>query len=140
VTSVETESREEATVEVTREILVEAEPDEVWEALTDPARLEEWFANDVELEATPGGEGVFRWENGEERRARVEDVDVGRRFAFRWQDEAGDESVVAISLDAVDAGTRVVVTESAIGPQACAGEWSTALELWLAVGRSAVLA
>jgi uncharacterized protein YndB with AHSA1/START domain len=127
-------------VEVTREILVEAEPGEVWEALTDPARLEEWFANDVELEAEPGGEGVFRWENGEERRALVEEVEVGRRFAFRWRDEVGDETVVAFSLDAVDAGTRVVVTESATGLHACVGEWGVALELWLVVGRTAVLA
>jgi uncharacterized protein YndB with AHSA1/START domain len=127
-------------VEVTREILVDAEPGEVWEALTDPARLEEWFANDVQLDAEPGGGGVFRWDDGEERYALVEDVDVGRRFAFRWRDESGDESVVAISLDAVGAGTRVVVTESATGPTACAAEWATALELWIVVGRTAVLA
>jgi uncharacterized protein YndB with AHSA1/START domain len=126
-------------VEVTREVLVEAEQSDVWEALTDPARLEEWFANDVELEAEPGAEGVFRWENGEERRALVEDVEVGRRFAFRWRDEDGEETVVAFSLYAVDAGTRVVVTESAPGPRACAGEWATALELQLVVGRAVLV-
>jgi uncharacterized protein YndB with AHSA1/START domain len=127
-------------VEVTREIVVDAEPEEVWEALTDPARLEEWFANDVELDAEAGGEGVFRWENGEERYALVEEVDVGRRFSFRWRDGAGEETVVAISLDAVGPATRVVVTESATGPAACAAEWATALELCVAVGRTAVLA
>ena len=127
-------------MEVTREIVVDAEPEEVWEALTDPARLEEWFANDVELDAEAGGEGVFRWENGEERYALVEEVDVGRRFSFRWRDGAGEETVVAISLDAVAAGTRVVVKESATGPTACAAEWATALELWIVVGRTAVLA
>jgi uncharacterized protein YndB with AHSA1/START domain len=127
-------------VEVTREILVEAQSDDVWEALTDPARLEEWFANDVELDAEPGGEGVFRWDNGEERYAVVEEVDVGRRFSFRWRDGVGEETVVAISLDAVGPATRVVVTESATGPAACATEWATALELRVVVGRTAVLA
>ena len=34
-------------MEVTREIVLPAAPDEVWEALTDPERLSEWFANDV---------------------------------------------------------------------------------------------
>jgi uncharacterized protein YndB with AHSA1/START domain len=121
----------EATMDVTRELELEAEPAEVWEALTDPDRLEEWFANEVELEAEPGGEGRFRWENGEERHAIVEVVDVERRFKFRWRDEAGDETVVAISLDPIELGTRVVVTETAVGPQACAGEWGTALELRL---------
>ena len=128
-------------MEVTREVVVEAEPADVWEALTDPARLEEWFASEVELDPEPGGSGVFRWENGEERQAVVEDVDVGRRFAFRWRGD-GEESVVAISVQPVEAGTRVVVTESATGLQACvaAGEWATALELWFVVGRTVVLA
>jgi uncharacterized protein YndB with AHSA1/START domain len=127
-------------MEVERELVVEAEPDEVWEALTDPERLEEWFANDVELDAEPGGEGVFRWDSGEERHAVVEDVHVGRRFAFRWRGEDGYETVVAISLDAIDAGTRVLVTESPAGPMACAGEWGTALELRLLLWRVAAVA
>src|ERR671933_1655180 len=44
-------------VEVTREIVVPAPPEEVWEALTEPERLEEWFANEVELDVRPGGGG-----------------------------------------------------------------------------------
>jgi uncharacterized protein YndB with AHSA1/START domain len=75
------------TVDVTRELVLPAPPAEVWEALTDSDRLEEWFANDVELDPEPGGEGVFRWEDGEIRRAHVEEVEAGRRFSFRWSDE-----------------------------------------------------
>ena len=37
-------------MEVTREIVFPVSPGEVWEALTDPDQLEEWFANDVELD------------------------------------------------------------------------------------------
>ena len=54
-------------MEVTSEVVLEATVEDVWAALTDPERLEEWFANDVELELEPGGEGVFRWADGEER-------------------------------------------------------------------------
>ena len=56
-------------MEVVREIELDAEPEDVWEALTDESQLEEWFANDVELDPTPGGRGVFRWDNGETREA-----------------------------------------------------------------------
>ena len=56
-------------INVEREIVVPEAPDEVWESLTDPERLEEWFASDVELDARPGGEGLFRWGDGDERRA-----------------------------------------------------------------------
>src|SRR6266700_6430579 len=71
-------------MEVTREIVLDAPRDEVWAALTEAERLEEWFANDVELDARPGGECVFRWENGEERRAIVEVLEEERRLALRW--------------------------------------------------------
>ena len=41
---------------VERETLVEATPEEVWAALTDEDRLEEWMAPDVELDPIEGGE------------------------------------------------------------------------------------
>jgi len=110
-------------VEVKREVVLPAERDEVWSALTDPERLQDWFANDVELDLEPGGEGLFRWDDGDERHAVVEEVAPGRRFALTW-----DESHVAIELDGVDGSTRVVVTETSTGDGAVA-EWSSALEL-----------
>ena len=40
---------------VRREIVLPNPREEVWEALTDPERLEDWFANDVDLDLRPGG-------------------------------------------------------------------------------------
>jgi len=105
-------------MEVTREIELDAPPDEVWRALTDADELEQWFANEVELEPEVGGEGVFRWDDGDERHAVVEEVEPERRFAFTW-----DDSRVVIELEEIPTGTRVVVVESP------AAEWSSALEL-----------
>ena len=48
-------------MEVTRELVLPAPPEEVWEALTDPERLEEWFANEVERD---GDALVYRWGDG----------------------------------------------------------------------------
>jgi uncharacterized protein YndB with AHSA1/START domain len=96
-------------MEVKREIVLPEAPEEVWEALTDEERLEEWFANEVELDARPGGRGVFRWDDGEERRATVEAVEHERRLALRFDDEA----VVELTLEPLVVGTRVVVVESA---------------------------
>jgi uncharacterized protein YndB with AHSA1/START domain len=116
-------------VEVTREVVLPAAPGEVWEALTDPDELEQWFANDVELELEQGGEGTFRWDDGEVRRATVVEVEEGRRFAFRWADEDGaDEALVVLELEEAEEGTRVVVRETPLVPAACAG-WGAALEL-----------
>jgi uncharacterized protein YndB with AHSA1/START domain len=118
-------------VEITRTVVLPAPPDEVWAALTDPMRLEEWFASDVELDVRPGGAGRFRWDDGDVRIAAVEEVDEGRRFAFRWADEDGsDASRVELALEPGPDrdGTRVVVTETPLVPEASAG-WATALEL-----------
>jgi uncharacterized protein YndB with AHSA1/START domain len=105
-------------MEVKREVELEAPPDEVWRALTDEDELSEWFANDVELELEPGGVGIFRWDNGEERHAVVEEVDPERRFVFTW-----DTSRVEIELEGTSVGTRVTVIEAPVA------EWSSALEL-----------
>jgi len=93
---------------VTREIVFPAPPDEVWEALTDPEQLEEWFANDVELDAREGGEGVFRWDDGEERHATVVEAAPGERLVLDWD----EEGTVVLTLEEVEEGTRLRVRES----------------------------
>jgi uncharacterized protein YndB with AHSA1/START domain len=101
-----------------REIVLPADRDDVWEALTNPEELAEWFANDVELDLRPGGGAVFRWANGEERRATVTEVEDGERLAFEWE----DEGEVAFTLADDDAGTLLTVEETAPA-------WTTALDL-----------
>ena len=86
--------------------------------LTDPARLEEWFATEVELDLEEG-EGHFRWENGE-RHAVVETVEEGRRLVTPDR-RGGRETQVDFTIEEVEEGN---VTETA--PVA---EWGTALEL-----------
>jgi uncharacterized protein YndB with AHSA1/START domain len=106
-------------MEVTREIDFPVPPDEVWEALTDPDRLEEWFANDVELDPRPGGAGTFRWEDGEERHATVVEAEPGERLVLDWDDDGGG---VELTLEETEDGTRLHIRESS-------PEFSTALEL-----------
>ncbi|HET9116162.1 MAG TPA: SRPBCC domain-containing protein [Gaiellaceae bacterium] len=103
---------------VEREIVVPEAPEEVWEALTEPDRLEEWFATEVELDARPGGEGVFRWGDGDERRAVVREVEEAERLVLDWDDGGS----VVLELEPVVEGTRVHVVESS-------PEFAPALEL-----------
>src|SRR2546423_6501695 len=92
-------------VTVEREIVVPEEPGEVWESLTDPERLEEWFASDVELDARPGGEGVFRWGDGDERRAVVRELEEAERLGLGW----GGGGRVAVELEPGVDGARAHV-------------------------------
>lgn len=106
---------------IRREIVLDEPPEEVWEALTDPGRLEEWFANEVELDLETG-EGVFRWDDGSERRAEIDVLEPERRLGFRWSDEEGEGSRVDFTLVPEEDRTRLVVVEQD-------AEWSAALEM-----------
>src|SRR5947209_18279018 len=103
---------------IVKEIVLPAGRDDVWEALTDAKRLEDWFANDVDLDLRPGGGASFRWANGEERHATVTEVDHERRLAVEWD----DDGAVELTLDDDADGTPLTVVESSPA-------WSTALDL-----------
>ena len=113
---------------VERETVVEAGPEEVWEALTDEDRLSEWIAPEVELDPVEGGELLVRGD-GDERRGTVETVTDGERFAFTWERPGEGESLVEFTVEAIPEGTRVVVVETAIsGPTALASaDWAPPL-------------
>jgi uncharacterized protein YndB with AHSA1/START domain len=105
---------------VEREVLLPIPVEEAWEAVTEPAELEEWLADEVELDLEEGGAARFRWEDGTERTGTVEIVAEPVRLTFSWDDgtERGASSV-DVTLIPVDEGTRVRVVET--GPAAMAG-------------------
>jgi uncharacterized protein YndB with AHSA1/START domain len=133
---------------VRRTIHLDAEPAEVWEALTDESLLSEWLAPEVELDPREGGELVCRFADGEERRGQVALVEEAERLAFHWRrrEEAG-ESRVEWLVDAVAGGTRLTVIETGrwadfgpmtpeIGPSASGFGWVPRLgALRLVLGR-----
>jgi len=108
---------------IRKEIVLPATREDVWEALTEPERLEDWFANEVEVDLQPGGDVSFRWSNGEERHATVTEVEPQRRLAFEWDGGTDEErGEVEFTLDDDVDGTRLVVIESSPA-------WSIALDL-----------
>ncbi len=123
---------------VKRTVLLDAEPSEVWEALTDEALLSEWLASEVELDPREGGELICRFDDGEERRGEVAVVEEAERLAFTWHREEGGESWVEWIVDAVADGTRLTVVETATpaGPMLVAASWAPRLgSLRLVLGR-----
>ncbi len=112
---------------VRREIVFPEPREDVWRALTETELLEEWFANEVELDLRPGGSGVFRWGDGSVREATVEEVDPERRLGFRWRDVEGEEpeTLVELTLEDDPEGTRLLVVET----PAESAEWASALSL-----------
>jgi uncharacterized protein YndB with AHSA1/START domain len=114
---------------VTRSVELDAAPAEVWDALTEDALLGEWLADEVELEAEPGGEIVCRYADGEERRGEVELVEEAERLAWSWRRDGGGPSRVELVLDAVADRSRLTIIETAplraSGPLLLAGAGAT---------------
>lgn len=72
-------------------VVIDAEPDEVWEAIVDDDTRADWLDDDRPID--------------------IETVEEGRRLVWWW---GGDEgfSRVEVELVPLVSGTRVVVTES----------------------------
>lgn len=87
---------------VTREVRLDGDPEEVWQALVDADRRAEWLDDDRPIE-------VVR-------------VEAGRCIEWRWRtpDAHGVESTVTIELErAADGRTHLTVTERASAAASC---------------------
>ena len=101
-----------ATVERTVEL--DAPTDVVWAALTEDELLSDWFGGPASLDPVPGGSGRFETDDGTVRRARVDEVDPGRRLSWRWWTDGDDDGpITAVTFELIEGstGTRLVVTE-----------------------------
>jgi uncharacterized protein YndB with AHSA1/START domain len=93
------------------ETVVPATPEETWEAITEPDRLGDWLAEDVEIELRPGG-GLRIGLDDAERSGFVEEVDEPRRLVFWWATDGEESTRVEIDLEPEPEGTRVRVVET----------------------------
>lgn len=104
-----------------RHVVIEASPEQLWEALTEPEALAAWFGSQVEWDLRPGGAARFVEEDGSERSGVVDAVAPGRHLSFRWWPEDGPDAVasqVTYTLRPEAAGTRLIVTEQRMAPSA----------------------
>jgi uncharacterized protein YndB with AHSA1/START domain len=109
---------------IEREVLIEAPVDVVWSVITDPSHLVHWWSEQAELDLRPGGAGEFTFTNREGQRVtaplRIEAVEPGRRFVYRWsqpegeEPHAGNSALVEFTLEPEGEATRLRVRESGI--------------------------
>jgi uncharacterized protein YndB with AHSA1/START domain len=113
---------------IERTMTLEVPRDEVWAAITEPDRISKWFGKETELDLRPGGHGVFRWENMDDVRVVVEEVDPPRKFSYRWTPSHtpadAPKTLVEFVLEEVPEGTVLRLVESgfaALPPKAREG-------------------
>ncbi len=107
-------------LDITKTIDIKAPASKVWAALTEADLIAQWFGDTAELDATPGGVGMFAWkEHGHGPfRVLVERADKPKTLIYRWAREAnvdpvpGNSTVVRFDLDEIEGGTRLTLVET----------------------------
>jgi uncharacterized protein YndB with AHSA1/START domain len=111
-----------------REIVIEAPPEIVWDAVTEPDQIALWFSDAAEFDLQPGGAGSLTWHPGGRATdelsetmvipVQVLEVDPPRHFSFRWTHPEGAEAteenslLVEFTLTPEGDATRLSVVES----------------------------
>jgi uncharacterized protein YndB with AHSA1/START domain len=107
---------------IEREIYIEAAPEVVFEVVSSPDHLEQWWPDEAHYDPVPGATGdiVFgeRGAGGTVVPFAVVDAEPPRTFAFRWTQPAGEPAVegnsllVTFELAPSRGGTLLKMTES----------------------------
>mgnify|MGYP000964855465 CR=1 FL=1 len=112
---------------------LDATPERVWRAITDPEELSAWYPlRVVAADMRPGGTIEFVDDESNVYRAAIREFDVGRRFSFCEE----DADIIDIDLVRTDDGTIITFTHTfAEGPPPAnpAAGWHRCLENLAAV-------
>ena len=86
---------------IERELYVEATPEIVFEVVSDPAHVKQWWSDDARYETVVGSAGEILFadaDGGKVEAFTVVDLQPPTRFSFRWTHPAGEEAVEGNSL------------------------------------------
>lgn len=107
---------------ITREIMVKANKERVYEALTSPKQIITWFPDAIEGTLEVGQRPVFIFKNQNHKaQIYVEAAKPFEYFAYRWVPGAGGglgdvltvpNTLVEFIIEEQDGGTKVTVKES----------------------------
>ena len=112
---------ESGTIE--REIHIDASPEVVFDVVSSPEHLREWWPDEAEYPAVPGGAGRIGFQDPSQGRTAwvpftVVDAAPPRLFSFRWTHAEGETAapgnsfLVVLELEPAGEGTLLRMTES----------------------------
>ncbi|HLU34777.1 MAG TPA: SRPBCC domain-containing protein [Thermomicrobiales bacterium] len=107
---------------IVKETVLNATPEQVFDAYTDPKQLEKWFARAATIDLRANGAWRFDFGGGLAAEGRVLEAERPTRFVWTWEksispDENGVEQVLESDIvntyqfEPVDGGTRFTIEE-----------------------------
>ncbi len=107
---------------IERELYIEAAPELVFDVLSRPEHLRNWWPDEASFEPVPGSAGEITFAEhgvgGTVETFTVVEVDAPRTFAFRWTHPAGEPAargnsyLVRFELAPSGSGTSLRMTET----------------------------
>ncbi len=108
---------------IEREIHIDAPPEVVFEVISRPEHVREWWSAESDVQPTAGATGELVWADGDNPRAHVTPMTVvvagpPRLFTFRWAHPAGETAtdgnslLVTFELEPSGSGTQLRLTET----------------------------
>jgi uncharacterized protein YndB with AHSA1/START domain len=131
-------------LEIRHSTLIRADPLRVYNALTTSEGLDAWFTSGARVNAHPGGDILFRWENWGPDHITAEDggsvleAIPPQRFVFQWHPDTQDyATIVEINIRPSEDGTIISLCEHGFADSpsgrtamiSCATGWGEALTL-----------
>lgn len=99
---------------IERSILIAANREKVWQAITTPEHFSKWFEADIRFNKLAVGEVMTFDVSGQSGFATIAIVEPPERFAYHWTPELGNstQTLVTFFLEVVPDGTCLTVTEA----------------------------
>lgn len=107
---------------IERELYVDAAPEVVYEVISDPEHVKEWWPDDAAYDVSPGATGTITFgdvaDGGKVVTLTVIEAIPPRSFTFRWIHEAGEHAregnslLVTFELVPTGSGTTVRFKET----------------------------
>jgi len=107
---------------IEREIHIEASPEVVFQVVSAPEHLREWWPEDADLAPVPGGKGLISFVRPEGTKVEaltVVEAVPPRRFSFRWVYDGGvaaaPHNSLLVTFELVPSGTGTLLKFSEEG-------------------------
>ena len=108
---------------IEREIYVDAPPATVFDVVSSPTHIRDWWSAETDVEPVPGESGELTWRDQASGQVEVVpmtvvDAEPPHRFSFRWTHDAGEVAtstnsmLVTFELSASNGGTVLRLTET----------------------------
>jgi uncharacterized protein YndB with AHSA1/START domain len=100
---------------IEKELFIKASPQHVFQALTEKAELERWFAQTAELDLRPGGAISFYWGPGVFESGQMVTLDPPHRLSYTWEAMEPSPVTITFTLNEENDGTRLRLVQTGIG-------------------------